>query len=188
MSFRQPREDDPANEPVVVPPRTHPPPPEPSPEPTTQPDPRDDPDDEADEDRVASSSRSWRWLLWLLVPVAAAVVPAYQLVRRLRRRRAPRVSLRYAGAWQELVDSARDLGLAVPARRSRPAQASLLGAGSLDLAHAADDAVFGPAPPDLSAAESYWRAVLESRSHLGAGLPWWRRWLAPFNLASLRRS
>jgi hypothetical protein len=184
MSFRAPEEDDPPNEPVVVPPEPEPTPePQPSPQPTQQPDPQDEPDD--DQEQVASS-RSWRWLLWLLVPVAVGAVPAYKLVRRAARRRAGRVSVRYAGAWQELVDTARDLGVAVPLRRSRPAQAAALGDGSLDLARAADDAVFGPSPPSAESADSYWRAVLESRTHLGADLPWWRRWLAPFSLASLR--
>ena len=127
MSFRQPRRNDPPQEPIVVPPEPTPEP-EPSPPPTQQPDPEDDPQDEPDQ---AASSRSWRWLLWLLVPLAVAAVPAYKLVRRLRRRRVQRVSLRYAGAWQELVDTARDLGLAVPPRRSRPAQALALGGGCL---------------------------------------------------------
>jgi len=97
-----------------------------------------------------------------------------------------RISLRYAGAWQELVDTARDLGLTVPTRGSRPAQAVVLGEVLLDLARTADDAVFGPSPPSVESAESYWRAVLESRAHLGADLPWWRRLLAPFSPASLR--
>jgi hypothetical protein len=186
MSFRAPREDDPPNEPVVVPPEPEPTPePQPSPQPTQQPNPQDEPDD--DQQQVAAS-RSWRWLLWLLVPVAVGALPAYKLMRRTRRRRATRVSLRYAGAWQELVDAARDLGLAVPARRSRPAQAVVLGEGSLDLARVADDAVFGPSPPSEESAESYWRSVLASRAHLGTDLPWWRRWLAPFSPASLRRS
>jgi hypothetical protein len=186
MSFRQPRQDDPPNKPVVVPPEPEPTPePQPSPSPTQQPDPQDDPPDE----RVqATSSRSWWSLLWLLVPLGVAAVPTYKALRRMRRRRAARVSLRYAGAWQELVDTARDLGLAVPPRRSRPAQALVLGEGTRDLARVADDAVFGPSALDPDAADSYWRAVLESRTHLGAGLPAWRRWLAPFSPTSLRRA
>ena len=145
MSFRAPKEDDPPNDPVVVPPEPDPTPePQPSPSPSPEPDPQDDP---ADEQEQVAASRSWQWLLWLLVPAAVGALPAYKLVRRVRRRRTARVSLRYAGAWQELVDTARDLGLAVPTGRSRPAQAVVLGEGSLDLARTADDAVFGPLTP-----------------------------------------
>ena len=184
MSFRAPKQDDPPNDPVIVPPEPEPTPePQPSPSPSPEPDPQDDP---ADDQEQVTSSRSWTWLIWLLVPAAIGALPAYKLVRRVRRRRAARVSLRYAGAWQELVDTARDLGLAVPTGRSRPAQAAVLGPGSLDLARTADDAVFGPALPTPDSADSYWRAVLTRRSDLGSGLPWWRRWLAPFSLASLR--
>jgi hypothetical protein len=113
-------------------------------------------------------------------------VPLLKVVRRHRRRHAPRVTARYVGAWQELVDRARDLGVAVPARRSRPLQAVALGA--VDLARSADDAVFGSGVPSVEDAESYWRTVLDRRTSLHSGLPSWRRWLAPFSLASLRRT
>ncbi len=189
-SFRAPRRDDPSNDPVVVTPETSPTAtatpsatPEASPSPSPDPDP-DDPTDHA----PASSSGPWRLLLWLLVPAAVGALPAYKALRRTRRRRAPRVSVRYVGAWQELVDRARDLGVPVPAHRSRPAQAVALGAATLPLARTADDAVFGAAAPSPDAADSYWGSVLEVRGGLGADVPSWRRWLAPFSPASLRRS
>ena len=175
---------DPPNEPVVVPPE-----PEPTPEPQPSPSPSPEPDHEPDDSQEqVSSSTPWSWLLWLLMPAAVGAVPAYKGLRRSRRRRAARVSRRYAGAWQELVDRARDLGLTVPTRRSRPTQAVVLGSGSLDLARTADDAVFGPAGPTPESADSYWSSILRARGTLGGDVPTWRRLLAPFSLASLRRS
>jgi hypothetical protein len=186
MSFRSPRRNDPENDPVSAEPDTSPTAtsrPSPSPSPSPQP----DQDHSDQQDRAEPSSGSWRWLLWLLVPVAVGAVPGYKLLRRARRRRASRVSVRYVGAWQELVDRARDLGLPVPAHRSRPAQAVALGTSALPLARTADDAVFGPATPSPDEADSYWGSVLEVRAGLGPDVPAWRRWLAPFSPASLRR-
>jgi hypothetical protein len=182
MSFRKPRQDDPPQRPVVVPPE--PPAPQSEPPQPPQDEPRDNPQDEPDDEDQEVAARSWKWLWWLLLLTPAAV-PAFKALRRLRRRRAPRITLRYVGAWQELVDRARDLGIAVPPRISRPGQARSV--GSLDLARAADNAVFGAGPAEAEAAESYWRAVLERRTSLAPGLPPWRRWWAPFNPASLRR-
>ena len=185
MSFRPPRRNDPANEPVVVPPEPKPTTQPPQPTPSPQPQPQTD-QPTSDQQAPGSGSSWWRWLL-LLVPLAVGAVPAYKTLRRTRRRRAPRTSLRYVGAWQELVDTARDLGLAVPARRSRPAQATALGPGSLDLARAADDAVFGAAAPTPESADAFWRSALDARARLATGVSRRRRWLAPFSLASLRR-
>ncbi|MBF4762030.1 transglutaminase domain-containing protein [Nocardioides islandensis] len=186
MSFRSPRRNDPENDPVAAEPDTSPTAtsrPSPSPSPSPQP----DQDHSDQQDRAEQSSGSWRWLLWLLVPVAVGAVPGYKLLRRARRRRASRVSVRYVGAWQELIDRARDLGLPVPAHRSRPAQAVALGTFALPLARTADDAVFGPATPSIDEADSYWGSVLEVRAGLGPDVPAWRRWLAPFSPASLRQ-
>ncbi len=188
MSFKAPHRNDPENDPVVVPPEPEPKP-SPTPEPSASPSPEPEPGHQDDPDQqLTSSSPSWRWLLVLLVPAVVGAVPGYKLLRRVRRRTAARVSLRYAGGWQEIVDRARDLGLAVPSRRSRPAQAAGLAPGTLDLARTADDAVFGEGTPSTEDAETYWATVGEVRDRIGSELPWWRRWLAPFSPASLRRS
>ncbi len=183
MSFRRPRQNDPPQDPVVVPPEA----PASEVDPPAQPPQtdRDDPQDEPSRSDEHVAGRSWKWL-WLLALLAPGAVPLVKVVRRHRRRHAPRVTARYVGAWQELVDRARDLGVAVPARRSRPLQAVALGA--VDLARSADDAVFGSGVPSVEDAESYWRTVLDRRTSLHSGLPSWRRWLAPFSLASLRRT
>jgi hypothetical protein len=182
---RAPRRNDPENEPVVVPPE---PTPTPTPTPSASPSPQPEPETDDRSPDVAASPFPWRWLLLLLVPAGVGAVPAYKLLRRVRRRRASRVSVRYVGAWQELVDRARDLGLAVPGRRSRPSQAVALGPPTLPLARTADDAVFGSVSPSVQGAEAYWASVLEVRGGLGPEVPAWRRWLAPFSPASLRGS
>ena len=47
---------------------------------------------------------------WLLLPSVVWVVPALKWLRRRRRRRLRRVSLRFAGGWSELLDLAADQG------------------------------------------------------------------------------
>ena len=93
---------------------------------------------------------------------------------------------RYAGAWHELVDRARDLGIGVPAGITRQAQARAMARGE-DLAWLADDAVFGVEEPEPAAAEDYWGRVWAELRAMAAERPRWRRWWAPFNPASLRR-
>ena len=186
MSFRAPQEDDPPNEPVVVPPEPEPTPePQPSPQPTQQPDPQDDPDDEQEQ---VAASRSWQWLLWLLVPAAVGALPAYKLVRRAapppRRPRLAEVRRRVAGARRHRPrPRARRPDAAQPPRPGGRA-----GGGFARPRPHRRRRRLRPRRPLPDSADSYWRAVLESRTHLGAGLPWWRRWLAPFSPASLRRS
>ena len=70
----------------------------------------------------------WPWLTLLLLVAVPGVVPALKWWRRRRRLTATRVSERYAGAWLELVDQARDLGRAVPPGLTRPAEARALDA------------------------------------------------------------
>jgi len=184
-STRPPTPHDPPIPPVFIPQ----PEPQPDPDPTPSPTPDPQPDHEPTDQQAASSGGSWSWLLVLLLPVAAGVVPGIKLARRARRRRAARVSLRYAGAWQELVDRARDLGFAVPLHRSRPAQAVAFDdIEAPGLARAADDAIFASDEPRPEQAEAYWNSMLDLRGRLGARTSWRRRLLAPFSLASLRHA
>ncbi len=186
MSTRRPTPHDPPIPPVFIPQ----PEPQPTPDPTTpSPTPDPEPDQDPTDQQTESSDGSRSWLLWMLLPVAAGVIPGLKLLRRARRRRAARVSLRYAGAWQELVDRARDLGLAVPSHRSRPAQAVTIDdTDAPGLARAADDAIFAAGDPRPEQAEAYWTSMLDVRGRLGARVSWRRRLLAPFSLASLRRT
>jgi hypothetical protein len=112
--------------------------------------------------------------LLALLLVAASVLGTKAL-RRRRRRTAGSASGRIAGAWRELVDHARDLGVVVPTAGVTRAEQSLrIASGSAPaLARAADLRVFGPADPPGDAAASYWvlvdaeRRVLSSAASRG---------------------
>ena len=73
-----------------------------------------------------------------------------------------------AGAWRELVDLGRDLGIGPtaaasgggPTRRELAAHAEAHGLPSArTVAHAADAAIFGPADPDGETAARVWALV-----------------------------
>lgn len=149
------------------------------------------------ERRQASDSRRslvLRLLPWLVLLLLVTAVPLAKLVRRRLRRTRGRGSDRMAAAWTELVDHARDLGIAVPLHVSRPAQArslALAGAGGGPLAEelprAADDGVFAAAEPEPAAVAAYWDQVGRERRRLSAGRPLRRRAWAIFNPISLWR-
>src|SRR6202020_2985666 len=114
----------------------------------------------------------------LLALVAAGLaLIALKAARRRRRRSTGPPAARVAGAWRELVDLGRDLGIAVaggpaPTRREFAAHAEenglpTAGAG----AAAADAAVFGPAEPDDAAAAGVWQLVAAARRAATASLP-----------------
>ncbi len=124
-----------------------------------------------------------RWPLLLLVPLALGVVPLLKVLRRRRRRAASPTSLAYLGGWDELVDTAHDLGVAVP-RSTRSAQATALGVPR-SLARDADVATFSPDEPDT--AEEFWALVDEGRAGLRSSARPVRRVLAPLDPRSLLR-
>ena len=139
---------------------------------------------------VDGESSWWRWLLLVAVALAvvsAALVPLTTLVRRRRRLHHARITRRYAGAWLELVDLARDLGMPVPRGLTRHAEALLIGHGE-DAAWEADRTIFGIDEPDAAAAAAFWAGVEAERRALRAAAPWPRRLLAPLNPTSLRRT
>jgi len=138
-----------------------------------------------------------------LVAVAAiiAALVGAKAVRRRRRRTAGPPAARVAGAWRELIDFGRDLGIkpaaaeganaAAPAgtaltRRELAALAANHGLPSaLAVAVAADAAVFGPADPDTEIAARVWSLVREARRGAMAALPRRRRAWVAVNPASL---
>lgn len=154
----------------------------------------------------------WRWILLVLLVVAVAAVPVVKLVRRRRRLGARRVSARYSGAWLELVDHARDLGVPIAAGLTRPAQAravaafpgtsatsatsgestrssvDLAGLAVLtDLAQEADRRIYASDSLEAAEAAAFWSLVRSQRASLGTHVTPWRRLWAVFNPASLRR-
>lgn len=133
----------------------------------------------------------WRTVLVRVLPVLALlllalVVPLAKWVRRRLRRTRGRPSDRMAGAWAELVDHGRDLGIPVRRHASRPAQARALAtAGSLS--RKGDVGVFAAEEPDEESVRDYWQQVLRERHALGRGRPLLRRLWAPFNPVTLLR-
>jgi hypothetical protein len=111
--------------------------------------------------------------LLAIAVVAAALIGAKALRRRRRRALGPPAA-RAAGAWLELADLGRDLGIrsAGPAaggglgatRREQAAHAEALGLPSAaSVAAGADAVVFGPADPDDAAAAEVWALALAAR-------------------------
>jgi transglutaminase-like putative cysteine protease len=123
---------------------------------------------------------------WLVPVLLALVVPLTKLARRRVRRRRGRRSDQMAGAWAELVDHARDLGIPVKAHTTRPAQARVLArAGALS--REGDDGVFAEAEPTEEAVRAYWDQVMGERRQLRQSQPVRRRLWAPFNPVTLVR-
>lgn len=139
--------------------------------------------DQADANRRNLLVRFAPWLLPLLL---ALTVPLTKLVRRRLRRTGGRRSDRMAGAWAELVDHGRDLGIAVRPHSSRPAQARVLArAGALS--RAGDVGVFAEEEPEEGAVTAYWEQVMRERRALGRTQKLPRRLWAPFNPVTLVR-
>ncbi|GEP35162.1 transglutaminase [Nocardioides szechwanensis] len=181
----------------------HFPPPIPEQQPPAQPEQQPQPDppqeeEEPDEESDSGGGVPWRLVLLLLLGGLLVAVPLAKAVRQRRRLGARRVTARYAGAWAELIDRARDLGTPVPDGLTRPAEARALGArlaevgegeqGSvLTLAQEADARIFGADEPAPADAAAFWDLVRDQRSGLAADVPLRRRLWAVFNPASLRR-
>ncbi|MGD0833287.1 MAG: transglutaminase-like domain-containing protein [Candidatus Dormibacteria bacterium] len=125
----------------------------------------------------------------LLLLLACAVILGLKAQRRRRRRVGGSTSLRFAGAWSDLLDHARDLGHVLPRGQTRREQARLIPAPHVDtLARTADAAVFGPGDPLPEHAAWYWKATGEARHALTAQSGPWRRLRAALSLTSLRSS
>jgi hypothetical protein len=124
----------------------------------------------------------------LVAGVVGSIVGA-KVLRRRRRRTAARVSARVVGGWRELVDHARDLGVAVPggAVTRREQALAFAGEAAPTLAHTADRHVFGPSSPAADAARSYWRDIDAERRAMSRGVGRRRRLWGALSLRTFRR-
>ncbi len=148
----------------------------------------EDPAREADErDEPAPVDRDWLWLLVIPVLLLALTPLILKTIRRRRRRRTGSGAARFAGAWAELIDQARDLGHHVPAGLTRPAQAREL-ARAGQLAQEADRRTFASVDPGAGAADEFWELVEAELTELQTGSSRWRRIWARFTPRSLRRT
>ncbi|HEY1665314.1 MAG TPA: transglutaminase-like domain-containing protein [Trebonia sp.] len=129
----------------------------------------------------------------LALAAAGLALIALKAARRRRRRSSGPPSARVAGAWRELVDLGRDLGISAagtttlaPTRREFAAHAEEHGLKEARaVAVAADAAVFGPADPDDAAVSAVWQLVTAARRAATSGLPLRRRLWVAVNPVSL---
>ncbi|MBS1907159.1 MAG: transglutaminase domain-containing protein [Actinobacteria bacterium] len=146
---------------------------------------------------------SWLWTTLQITGVSLLVLlalcgPSLALtVLRVRRRTGREHSGstvgRVDGGWAELIDTAADVGLALPRGGTRREQGAVLdeqvpGAGVATLARWADQAVFGADDPADVEARSYWDEAEAARRLLARAMPWHRRLRARLFPASVLRA
>jgi hypothetical protein len=126
-----------------------------------------------------------------VIAVVVAGLTGAKAMRRRRRQRGP-AAARVVGAWDELVDLGRDMGVRPDLSRTRREQAAtyaVLPKGGMpaapDVARATDAAVFAPGDPTPDAAARIWALTAETRRAALASLPGWRRAWVRLNPASL---
>lgn len=133
-------------------------------------------------------------LLVLAAPFFAILL--LKLGRRKRRRARETTAAQISGGWDEFVDRAVDLGVAVPARGTRRAGAAAVaehftaagGAGdTVALAERADAEVFGPGDPSAESVTEFWVDVDTSAARLASSQTRWRQLRARVSPRSLRR-
>lgn len=114
----------------------------------------------------------------------------FKFLRRRRRRKADDATTQLTGAWRELADRMRDLGVR-PAAGSTRRESAYAAADRYDvvpvvtLAHTADRHVYGADEPTPDEARAYWTDVDTALKRIRKATPWWRRLLARFSLASV---
>lgn len=127
-------------------------------------------------------------VLLLLSPLWGVLL--FKFLRRRRRRRADDATVRLTGAWRELADRMRDLGVRPPPGATRR-ESAYAAAGRYDavgvvtLAHTADRHVYGEGEPSLEEAKGYWADVNTALKRIRKATPWWRRIVSRFSLASV---
>ena len=130
-------------------------------------------------------------VLVLLSPLI--VIALIKARRAFKRRRRGKTADQVAGAWDEVVDRARDLGFVAVANHTRRESANSLQERYRDLpiratADKIDSSVFGPSEPEITARDSVWEQAGKLKSSLLATKPWYARPAALFSLKSLKRA
>ncbi len=109
--------------------------------------------------------------------------------RRRRRAAAARVADRLSGGWDEIVDTAYDLGTPLAVGGTRKEGALMLAetypaVGILEVATAVDTGVFGPVDPSDSDTEAFWLQVDQLIKELHGSAGRWRRLRARMSIAT----
>lgn len=161
------------------------------------------PDAEAgDENR--GPDLAWLWLTLRVGGISLGVLAvilgpglvmlAAKASRRGRRRMADRLPDRVSGGWEEIVDTAADVGVPVTPAGTRREHAVELATRYPDLeltrlAARADVAVFAAGEPSEAEAATYWADVDSVRDRMGAEASWGqrvRRFFAPASIVTRR--
>lgn len=188
--------------------------PQPKPKPKPQVDPPPDPpeklpdevivpeDDAANVDEDDRFDLSWllALLAWLGIAAGSAVVigSPFLSILALKRVRAQRRATRgdtadqMAGAWDEIVDRARDMGYAAPTSSTRREWAAGMQQTFPEipltpLADGIDASVFAEGTPDAGRRDAAWERSAQARQAMLGTLAWYRRPVAVFSVRSLRR-
>ena len=163
-------------------------------------------DEDEPQDPEDSSLPAWVGVVALAVGVPLLVIALYSALilglkrrRRTRRRTHPDPGVAIAGGWDEVLDSARDSGVAGPPPASTRREVSRHLAGSTaggtelleGMARRADAAVFAPVSPSQGDVEDYWEDVQTADRSWVRSQSRWRRIrsrLSPRSLRGSRRS
>ncbi|RGE23224.1 transglutaminase domain-containing protein [Leucobacter sp. wl10] len=150
---------------------------------------------ESDGGNSDGQAASWLWpvlraaglslsaALLLLVPLL--FLPCAKRLRRRRRRADPVPELRALGAWEEMLDRARDAGVRIPAGATRSeAAAALATAPAAWAAARVDRAVFSPDAIGDEEAARLWRAADDDRAERAARMSRLARLRAEYSLRS----
>ncbi|MCY7403603.1 MAG: transglutaminase-like domain-containing protein [Cryobacterium sp.] len=124
----------------------------------------------------------------LAISTPFLVILGAKLKRRRDRARAVDVAARFAGGWDEYIDTAVDRGLADQGSMTRVEIAShYQSVGGTQLATLADRAVFGPNPPQAAESDTFWALVTAERAVLAASGTRRERLCAAISLRSFSR-
>lgn len=133
-------------------------------------------------------------MAFLAIPIAAGlIVAAAKAERRRRRRSLPDPAQRLYSGWNEVADTAIDLGIARAAgtRLETAARARTVRAELEPLARLADAGTFAPTIPDEAIADEFWAAVDGWRADLRRTTPaarWLRQAISVRSLTPARRA
>lgn len=121
----------------------------------------------------------------VLAAIVAGLIGAKVVRRRLRQHRGT-PSSQVAGAWADVFDQCRDLGMVRLRKGTRLEQSRVIDdPGVSDLAVAVDTATFGPQAPSQQQIDQLWMRSAEVRRRLLFSRGFWRRFWAQVNPRSL---
>jgi hypothetical protein len=122
----------------------------------------------------------------LVVAAVLAAIASAKALRRWRRRTRGTPSAQVAGAWSDVFDQCRDLGMVLAAHDTRLEQAAAIGQPIVtEVAIAANTATFGLTDPTPEEVSRLWARAAVTRKQLLRSVSGGRRFVARFNLRSL---